>query len=134
MRFLVAIDLTNNMKSWHCNGSRDVKPALAATLLALSLLHAEREVTVVGFPSLPGAPPDEDLIDPVNPVVQAFAPPGKLKAGGGPVYPRQKSLQPMVPLTLNKDLSVVDNLENMSEVKHEHAYYITEIMTLYLWF
>lgn len=116
MRYLVAIDLLNNMKSWHCNGARDVSPALAATLIALSLVHAEREVTVVAFPALPGAPPEEDLIDPVNPVVQAVNRHGKGKVpGAGPIYPRKTSLLPMVPLALDKQLSLEENLEKISE-------------------
>ncbi|XP_034233929.1 60 kDa SS-A/Ro ribonucleoprotein-like isoform X2 [Thrips palmi] len=125
-RYLVAIDLSHNMKSWHCNGARDVAPAMAATLLALSLLHAEREVTVVAFPALPGAPPEKELIDPVNPVVQAFIPVeqavnrrAKKQRTAGPIHPRKTSLEPMVPLTLEKDVSIADNLAKMmSESLH----------------
>lgn len=113
MRYLVALDLSSNMKGWKCNGARDVKPAEAAILLALCLLHAEREVTVATFPTLPSAPPEEDLVDPANRITAITSRRGKLK---GIVYPRKTELQPMVPLALNKELSVVENLEKTSEV------------------
>ncbi|KAJ1520768.1 hypothetical protein ONE63_003863 [Megalurothrips usitatus] len=114
MRYLVAIDLSNNMKQWICNGSRDVKPANAATLLALCLLHAERDVTVVAFPSLPGLPPEEDLVDAPNRVVQPVTRKGKRKSGEGIIYPRKTEVGDMLPVALDKDASVDDNFEKMS--------------------
>lgn len=110
----MALDLSSNMKSWKCNGARDVKPAQAATMLALCLLHAEREVSVVAFPSLPGAPPEEELIDPANCILALVNRRGKVK---GIVHPRKTELQPMLPISLDKELSVTENLEKISEVK-----------------
>ena len=49
LRYLVAIDVRNQMvhgKCWHCN---HVTPAAAATLITLCLVKAERDVTVVAF-------------------------------------------------------------------------------------
>ncbi|KAK3926459.1 60 kDa SS-A/Ro ribonucleoprotein [Frankliniella fusca] len=114
MRYLLAMDLSSNMQTWKCNGERDVKPAEAAVLLALCLLNAEREVTVATFPPVLAAPPEEELIDPVNPVVMAVNRRGKKKPGEL-IYPRKTELQPMVPLQLDKDLSVYDNLEKAKE-------------------
>jgi hypothetical protein len=49
LRYLVAVDVRNQMthsKCWHANY---VTPAAAATLITLCLVKAEREVTVVAF-------------------------------------------------------------------------------------
>ncbi|KAE8749429.1 hypothetical protein FOCC_FOCC003942 [Frankliniella occidentalis] len=114
MRYLLALDLSSNMQTWKCNGERDVKPAEAAVLLALCLLNAEREVTVASFPPVLGAPPEEELIDPVNPVLMTVSRRGKKKLGET-IYPRKTELQPMVPLQLDKELSVPANLEKAKE-------------------
>ena len=49
MRYLVAIDVRSQMvhgKCWHCF---NVSPAQAAVLMTLSLVKAERDVTVMAF-------------------------------------------------------------------------------------
>jgi hypothetical protein len=49
MRYLVAVDVRSRMvhgKCWHC---LNVSPAQAAMLMTLSLVKAERDVTVMAF-------------------------------------------------------------------------------------
>lgn len=119
MRYLVALDLSSNMQTWKCNGARDIKPAHAAILLALCLLHADREVTVVCFPPMPGAPPEEDLIDDASMVAanqQSVAKAFKRKPGETG-HPPKTELRPMIPLTLDKELSLEVNIAKILEVR-----------------